>query len=885
MKPGDVVGPYSVLGKVGEGGMGEVYRARDPKLQRDVAIKVLPDLFARDPERLARFEREARTLAAVNHPHIAQVYGVESGALVMEFVDGEDLAQRLAREGAIPLDEVIPIALQIAEAVAAAHEQGIIHRDLKPANVKVREDGTVKVLDFGLAKALAPPEARSGPAAAASIENSPTITSPFQMSQLGVVLGTAAYMAPEQAKGKPIDKRVDIWAFGCVLFETLTGRKPFDGDDVTDVLAAIVRADPDWTALPPDTPAPLRTLLRRCLHKDRHDRLPDIGAARLELQELRAGSIPTRPASSAPDRTRSAVLPWALAALVSIAAIAGAAYTIATRPAPDARVYRAAIVPHAALTGAPAIRMKLSPDGRLLAYVAPDQNGRAMLWVRPLDGGAERPIPGTANAAAPFWSADSRWIAFITDGKLKKADLGTGAVISICDAIGAPLGSWSREDVILFTGPAGAIARVSASGGQPVDVTRLAEGQQTQIAPHFLPDGRHFIYSVTTAGSRDPGVYLTSLDGGQPVKLLDVSTNVAYANGHLLFMREATLMAQPFDARSRSLSGDAVPLAESVQTNPATGTGAFSVSDNGVLVYQTGNFGGTQMAWFDRGGKVLDTIGESKWYRDVQLSPDGGTASMTIMGPGAQSDIWLFDTARTLLRKFTFNEAAASAVWTPDGRGIVYAARRSDTPGPRDIYRKAVTGTGAAELLLQDGLDKLPLAVARDGTVIYRIATSALAGELWLLPATGDRKPRSFEPGVRTFSAAALSPDDRWLAYAVNESGRRDVFVTPFPSHTGKWQVSTDGGDTPAWRKDGKELFFTSNDRLMAVDVTTTGPQFEAGVVRPLFTVRMPAAGLGTRSTFAATPDGGKFLVNTWDADTAIAPVTLVVNWPEALKK
>ena len=878
---GTRLGPYEVVAAIGAGGMGEVYRARDTRLQRDVAIKVLPELFARDPERLARFEREARTLAAVNHPHIAHVYGVEGSALVMELVEGEDLSQRLGREGAIPLDEAIPIAVQIADAVAAAHDQGIIHRDLKPANVKVRDDGTVKVLDFGLAKALAPPDVR--PASAPSIENSPTITSPFQMSQLGVVLGTAAYMAPEQAKGKAIDKRVDIWAFGCVLFEMLTARKPFDGDDVTDVLAAIVRDEPDWAALPADTPAALRTLLRRCLRKDRRDRLPDIGAARLELQELRDGGAPAPGAPGMRVRTRSVVLPWALFALVSIAAIAVAAYAMATRPTPDTRVYRVAIVPHAGLTAAPALRMNLSPDGRRLAYVAPDQSGRAMLWVRALDSTTARPVPGTTTAASPFWSPDSRWIAFFADGKLKKVDLATDAVITICDATGGPPGAWNREDVILFTGPASTIARVSAAGGQTADVTKIGEGQQLHIAPHFLPDGHHFMYTVSAAGSRNPGVYVTSLDGANPVQLLGFSTNTAYANGHLLYMREATLMAQPFDAQRRSWTGQAVPLAEGVQMNPATGTGAFSVSQTGVLVYQTGSFAGTQLTWFDRTGKVLGTFGEPKGYRDVQLSPDGGTVSTTIYGPGAPGDVWLFDNER--LRRFTFNEAAASAVWTPDGRGIIYAARRSATSGPRDIYRKAVSGTSAAELLLQDDLDKLPLAVARDGTVLYRIASGATAGELFLLPPTGHRTPRSFEPGNRSFSAAAVSPDGQWLAYAALESRRRDVFVTAFPSGAGKWQVSADGGDSPVWRKDGKELFFTSGDKLVAVDVTTSGAQFEASAVRPLFPVRVPAAGLGTRSTFAVTPDGSRFLVNTWDADNAIAPITLVVNWPETLKK
>ena len=885
MKPDDVVGPYRILGKVGEGGMGEVYRARDTKLHRDVAVKVLPDLFARDPERLARFEREARTLAAVNHPYIAQVYGVEGTALVMEFVDGEDLAQRIAREGAIPLDEVIPIALQIAEAVAAAHEQGIIHRDLKPANIKVRDDGTVKVLDFGLAKALAAPDVR-GSAPAPSIDNSPTITSPFQLSKLGVALGTAAYMAPEQAKGKPLDKRVDIWAFGCVLFEMVTGRKPFDGEDVTDVLAAIVRDQPNWTALPADTPAALRTLLRRCLQKDRRERLPDIGAARLELQELRSGSAPLPgPVPAGGVRPRSAVLPWALFALAVVTAIAMGVYAFAPRPAPPRAVYRSSIVPHTGLTGAPALRMKLSPDGRLFAYVAPDTNGRPMLWVRALDSLTERPVPGSAEAASPFWSPDGRWIAFFADGKLKKADLSSGAVISICDAVAAPPGTWNREDVILFTGAGSAIVRVPAAGGKPVEVTRMGEGQQTHIAPTFLPDGRHFIYTVSAASTREPGVFVASLDDARPVKLLDISTNTTYANGHLLFMRDTTLMAQPFDVRTRSLSGEAVPIAEGVQMNPATGTGAFSASDTGVLVYQTGAFAGTQLTWFDRTGQRIGIMGEPKGYRDVQLSPDGNTASVTITGPNAPGDIWLLDVQRKIPRRFTFNEVASSAVWTADGRAIVYAARRSAGVGPRDIYRKPVSGTGDAQLLHQDHLDKLPVAAAPDGSVLYRLAGSAASGELWILPAAGDRTPRPFEAGVRTYSTATVSPDGKWIAYSMLESRRREVFVSAFPSRAGKWQVSSDGGDTPVWRRDGKELFFTSNDRMMAVDVTTSGTQFEAGVPRPLFAVRVPAPGLGTRSTFAATPDGQRFLVNTWDATTTVTPITLLVNWPETVKK
>jgi eukaryotic-like serine/threonine-protein kinase len=459
---GNVVGSYEIVAAIGAGGMGEVYRARDTRLHRDAAIKILPDAFARDSERLVRFEREARTLATLNHPHVAQVYGVvdlpgegSGRALVMEFVDGEDLSQRLSRAGAIPLDEALPIALQVTEALEAAHAQGIIHRDLKPANIKVRADADVKVLDFGLAKALAPEIASS-----AAIENSPTITSPFQMSQLGVILGTAAYMAPEQAKGKAVDKRADIWAFGCVLYEMLTGRRAFAGEDVTDTLAAIVRADPDWSALPSDTPSAVRTLLRRCLEKDPRERLPDIGAARLELKDTRAAVV-SSPQPAAEVSRRKPLVPWLVAAVATVTAIAAIAYHGAVRPLPDARVYKSIIVPPAPLLAAPVRRLQISPDGRRLAFVAPDATGRTVLWVRPLDDAQAQPLRGTEGAGAPFWSPDSRWIAFQADGRLKKVEASGGTVTTIAQSVEGPSGTWNLDNVILTTGPDNALIPIT----------------------------------------------------------------------------------------------------------------------------------------------------------------------------------------------------------------------------------------------------------------------------------------------------------------------------------------------------------------------------------------------------------------------------------------
>jgi eukaryotic-like serine/threonine-protein kinase len=904
LSPGTRLGPYEIVAPIGAGGMGEVYRARDTKLQRDVAIKVLPDLFARDPERLARFEREARSLAAVSHPNIAQIYGVvelppgrgghggihpDGIHLVMEYVDGEDLSQRIAREGAIPLDEAIPIAMQIAEGVAAAHEQGIIHRDLKPANVKVREDGTVKVLDFGLAKALASPDLRSGPTAS-SLENSPTITSPFQMSQLGVVLGTAAYMAPEQAKGKALDKRVDIWAFGCVLFEMLTARKPFDGEDVTDVLAAIVRDQPDWSRLPAATPPAVRTLLRRCLEKDRRERLPDIGAARLELKEVQRGGTPDIAAPiPAASRRRTAMLPWVIAGFSVLAALVVTAVLVthqSTGTIPDPRVVKSAIPLPASLTAAPVMRLRVSHDGRRVAFVAQDQSGRPVIWIRPLDGLTAQPIAGTSDALAPFWSPDDRWIAFYAEGRLKKIDLATGAVITLCDASGAPAGSWSRDDVILFTYRSNAIWRIPASGGTPVQVTEVRPGEQTHISPFFLPDGKHFLFSISASGARQPGVFVASLDSKERVQLLDVPTNVAYANGHLLFLRDTTLMAQPFDPATLTLRGSGIPLAEGLQTNPASGTGAFSVSDTGVLVYQTGSSAGTQLTWFDRGGKVLGTLGEPKAYRNVQLSPDNSTVSVTITTTGTQGDVWLFDVATGQRRRWSFDELTSGALWSPDNRFLICAVSRGGPNAVRDLYRRSATGSGGAELLLRDDTDKVPLDVSVDGqTLLYRTASSLAAGSLWLLPLEGDRKPRPLLSGDTTISGAAISPDRKWLAYASMATGRREVFVTSFPDATGQWQVSTDSGDNPVWRADGHELFFYATDGVRAVDVKPSSGRFDSGPERRILSAPVPAAGLGTRTTYAVTRDGQKFLVNTWNTTMAATPLTLVVNWPETVKK
>jgi Tol biopolymer transport system component len=530
--------------------------------------------------------------------------------------------------------------------------------------------------------------------------------------------------------------------------------------------------------------------------------------------------------------------------------------------------------------------MQLSPDGRKLAFVAPGDSGRVVIWVRSLDSSAAQPLAGTANAAAPFWSADGRWLAFTADGKLKKIEASGGAAITLCDAGTTPPGAWNKDDVIVFSG-AGGLRRIPASGGTPVPVTTIdaSRGERAHIAPFFLPDSRHFLFTTGTGGMRSRGVSVGSLDGPATTPLLEGSTNAAYANGHMLFLRGSTLMAQPFDLERRALTGQPLPIAEDVQINPSTGTGAFSVSRNGVLAYQTGPSAGTQLVWLDRAGSRVGTLGESALYRDVQLSPDGRFASATIGSTtSADTAVWLFDLKRDLARRFTFGSGSAfAAVWSRDSQSLIYSARRGRIA---DLFRKSAAGTGPEETLLQDDREKTPLGISPDGrTLLYYVPTGAATGKIHVLNLTGDRKTAPVLNSPHSQIPAAISPDGKWLAYVSDETSRREVYVTSFPDGAGKWQVSTDGGDEPRWSATGTELFFNAVDKLMAVDVTTTAGAFDAGPAKALFDVRVPAPALGTRSNYGVSPDGRRFLFNTWDPRATLTPITLVVNWPQTVKK
>ncbi|MGQ0720747.1 MAG: protein kinase domain-containing protein [Candidatus Eiseniibacteriota bacterium] len=880
---GNRLGPYEIRAALGAGGMGEVYRARDTKLHRDVALKILPEPFATDPDRLARFQREAQLLASVNHPQIASIYGFEEAdgvrALVLELVEGPTLADRIA-QGPLPLDEALPVARQITEALDAAHAVGIIHRDLKPANIKLRPDGAVKVLDFGLAKALEPASRD------ADSSQSPTMTSPA-MTQMGVILGTAAYMSPEQAKGRAADKRSDIWAFGCVLFEMLTGHRAFQGEDVADTLALVLRSEPAWGLLPPGTPPSIRRLLRRGLEKDRKRRLADAADARLELEEsatesAAAGAAVEPPRSSWRISVRNGFL-WAAAGALLATSIWFARGMLVEETPDDTSVIRSSILLPGRLGsrwgGTLGPNLALSPDGRRLAFVATDASGRHQLWLRDLDGTAARPLPDTDEGTSPFWSPDGRWLAFVAGGRLRKLNPSGGPAVTLCESALAG-GTWSRDDVILFThSGTQTLAQVHAAGGAPSLLTELESEEYRHANPYFLPDGRHFLY-VTIGLMEQVAVYVASLDSQERTRLSVDAEFVQVAGGSLLFVRGSTLMAQPFDERRRALVGAAVPISEHLRMDYSWRGRYFSVSPAGLLVFQEDPSPGFELVWFDREGRRLGTLGEPTDYMDVSLSPDGGRALVSIGEPGTTNrDLWIFDVARGLRTRFTTSPAAEThSIWSPDGSRIVFDSMRK---GHRDMYQKAANGTGDEELLFEDEFDKNPVSWSPDGRSILYIRRNAGTVNLWVLPLEGDRKPFPFRESPFFEVPGAFSPDGRWVAYGSTESGRTEIYVSPFPGPGEKVQVSPGGGFNPKWRRGGNEIFYLSPDnKLMVASVVASAERFHVGEVKPLF--ELPK--VGPRITHDVSADGQRVLAVMRKPEAGSSPLTLVINWPALLR-
>jgi Tol biopolymer transport system component len=915
---------YEVTALIGEGGMGQVYRATDTVLKRQVAIKTLPDLVANDPERLARFQREAEVLAALNHPNIAQIYGVEGvdgvRGLVMELVDGPTLADRIA-QGPIPIDEALPIAKQVAEALEAAHEQGIIHRDLKPANIKVREDGTVKVLDFGLAKAMDPSSASS-----ASLSMSPTITTPA-MTQMGMILGTAAYMSPEQARGKPVDKRADVWAFGCVLYEMLTAKPVFGGETVTDVAAAILRNEPDWSALPANTPPPVRALLRRCLQKDIKARLPHIGVARLEIDDAQTGTSPT-PSQTRWIRSGGVIASWVITAVAAAVAIGLGVVVAGHRGVPPAGAVRLAVSTASGLTlgtdifgrgaSAPAPQFGLSPDGRTLVFVGYKASQKPQLWVRRLDSESVSALSGTDEASFPFWSPDSQFVGFFAQGKLKKIDLAGGPPVAVCDAPAGEGGTWNRDGTIVFAADdVSGLSRVSAGGGVATPLTRLDGNEVSHRWPQFLPDGRHVMYlalenpqrdrRTDTAASLDSlhAIYVASLDAPDRTLVMRGVLRTLYAGGHLLFLRGSTLMAQPFDARTLRPMGDPEPIAEGVANNTGNGRTAFAASDT-LLAYRVGPVAERKavLAWFDRSGKRLGTIGTTADYIEAQLSPDGKSigalignrAEAAIIGPGPQAaDLWILDLTRDAIpirATFHADEPKSGLVWSPDGSRIAFGSG-----GPRvsggGIYGKPVGDVREPELLFTSEGGQRPTGWSPDRRFLaFNQIDARLHRDVWILPLFGDRKPMPFLRSPFNQEAAVFSPDGRRVAYASDKGGSFDVYVRTFPEGDREWRVSHDGGNLPQWRADGRELFFVNplTRAVMAAPIKS-GTPFEPGPpVKLIDTAPFREEPILGNVAYSVTPDGQRLLMiqrqnASPDLGEESSALKIVLNWQEELKR
>jgi serine/threonine protein kinase len=886
---GRTIDHYEVLAFIGAGGMGDVYRARDSRLGRDVALKILPAQFSEDPERMRRSEREAKLLASLNHPNIAAIYDLEESdgirCLILEFVQGETLAERLKR-GPVPMAEVLEISRQMADALEAAHEQGVVHRDLKPANVMISAAGRVKVLDFGIAKLLEP---QAGANAATNIDS----------ASAGVVLGTPSYMSPEQARGKPIDKRTDIWAFGCVLYELLTGRRAFQGETVTDTLAAVVDRDPDWQALPKNIPEKIRDLLRHCLQKDVRQRLRDIGDARIQIEEAAKEPVTARSFPAVRPRRRRALMVAAAAlfTLLLLSALAISAF-LYFRPS-DGTQARFLIEPPPMPNE---FLVSVSPDGRKVAFVARAAD-KMMLFVRPIDSVSAQPLAGTEGARHPFWSPDSRYIGFgaYPDSKLKKIDAAGGPPQTLCDFPSLfNGGTWNSKDVILFSqekGNQSLIYRVSAEGGMPAQISTLDNTRQEQshVWPYFLPDGRHYLYLAWSKEARNRAVYIGSLDSDEKKLLMPAESMAVYAPpGFLLFQREGTLLAQAFDPERLELSGELVRLADDVLYNPGNGRAAFAVSSNGALVYRA-RPQSRQLVWIDRNGKTSPPIGSPLDARSLRLSPDGKRVAFSNESDEGNTwagDIWIYDIDQDLRTKLTTHPALDHwPIWSPDGSRLAFDSER-DGPS-HTLYEKPSNGASPERLLLQPepGFGYGLLDWSLDGRIVVfqRVKQGSPSGDLWVLPLFGDRKPFSYLTAPFPKGNAALSPNGRWLAYVSGEAGiPPEVVVQPFPDPSkGKWQISRNGGAYPRWRRDGRELYYLDrNLRIVAVSVSTDN-HFEVGESVSLFEAPIlfpPRHGpsQGPDYPYDVTPDGQRFLVASLFGTT---PITVVVNWPASLKR
>ena len=895
------LGSYEVVAQIGAGGMGEVYRAHDSKLARDVAIKVLPEAFAHDAERLSRFQREAKMLASLNHPNIATIHGLEQSGgtsyLVMELVLGETLQERVKREGPVPVEEALAIAKQIAEALEAAHEKGIIHRDLKPANVKVTPEGKVKVLDFGLAKAFA------GDASTEDIGNSPTLSQAATMQ--GVILGTAAYMSPEQARGRAVDKRTDIWAFGCVLYELLTGKSAFHGEDITEILAGVVKSEPDWTALPANISPSIRVLLQRCLRKDRRQRTPDAATIRIEIEDAIAALKDSGAVQAAPSgRVWSHRLAWpvlaGMLALIAIASTIGFVLRAPKPPQPLQAVHlNSEIGADASLFTTFGASMILSPDSTHLAFVATGSDQKRHIYVRSLDQLQATMLSGTENSRDPFFSPDGQWIGFFADAKLKKISVQGGAAVTLCDAADERGESWGDDGTIVFARDnSSALYKVSSAGGAPQPLTTLdtKAGEVTQRWPQVLPGAKAVLFTSSTVHNtyEDADIVVYSITSGQRKTVLRGGFYPRYLpSGHIVYMHQGTLFALPFDVKRLEVTGQPAPMLEGVVT--ATSGGAqFSFSETGSLVYVEGNGGQeTFIYWMDREGKftpLRETLGN---YTNPSFSPDGKRLALEI-NDGKSSDIWVYEWERDTLTRVTFaGEENSRPAWTPDGQRITYSAREKGEA--LNLWWIRADGAGDAQRLTESKNPQYARSWRPDGKVLAFTQTNPGTGnDVMTLPIEGNEKsgwkpgePKPFVNSAFSEETPAFSPDGRWLAYESNESGSFEVYVRPFPGPGGKWQVSTGGGVLPKWSRNGKELFYrTVDSKIMAVTYTASGESFHGDKPQLWSMGQFIDRGVGNYS-FDLHPDGKRFAVLKapgTEQNAAVNKISFVFNFFDELR-
>ena len=893
LTPGTRLGPYEVVAPIGAGGMGEVYRARDTRLHRDVALKILPDAFALNSDRVARLEREAQVLAALNHSNIASIFGFEQSggisALALEMVEGPTLAERIA-EAPLSVDETLLIARQIAAALEAAHESGIIHRDLKPANIKVRPDGTVKVLDFGLAKAVESDANRSG-----SASMSPTLTTPA-VTGVGTILGTAAYMAPEQARGRAVDKRADIWAFGCVVFEMLTGRRAFEGGDVTDVLASVIKTDPDWEALPPDLPAAVRTTIRHCLAKDPAHRIRDIGDVRLAL----TGAFHTETSAPAvapmiiPRRSARVAATVAIAA-VSAAVLAGAGTWLLMKPARPA-VDRMAILhsdPKMRFGGAAGTDVLVTPDGRRVAYTA-GAEGDVRLYLRALDQLAPAPIAASiSNPIHLMMAPDGQWIGFgdTTDRMIKKVSINGGPPLPIA---GLPTGTgyagsaWAPDDTIIFGTSSAGLMRVSP-GGAPETLTKAdrTKGEVAHRFPYLLPGGRAILFTIFPADGQPDNMQIALLDlqsrqhrvivrgGGFPVYM---------DSGHIVYGNDGTLRAVRFDLDRLEVQGNPVAVVEGIVTK-AGGAASFSVSANGTLVYVAGAgaAGRRSVVWVDRQGREEETNVPPRTYAYARLSPDGGRVALDIRDE--QNDIWTWDLTRKTLTRLTFNPAIDRApVWTPDGTRVAFSMA---TGSAEPVFIQAADGSGTPTRVTPETGVFLPASFTPDGKQLLVHPSASAPYDLQIVDIDGKSPPRPLLAEPYSESNGVVSPDGRWLAYQSNESGRDEIYVRPFPDvRSGRWQVSSGGGTRPLWNRNGQELFYYLAPGVIWSVPVVPGSSFTAGT--PAVVVEGAYLAPYSGRMYDVSPDGRRFLLikqSREDKEPPPPQLIVVQNWVEELKR